>query len=302
MSTSQAKKVTVIVPIKNMAGKLSNLESWLGSALQLEIEVILILDGCTDKTDDELRLAGYYSYPNCIPIYTADIGPGMARNLGLQNAEGTWVCFWDSDDVGDVKNLLEGIAILEANNTEVGIGNYRVSLQGFDSMEAQMKYLPAKNSLDSVILNPGIWRMIFHRNLLVNCKFGQSRMGEDQVFLASTLTLSPKIWFFDFSLYTYFKGIPDQLTSFNIDKREILTSISEIESVLSESKIEHRKYLYAMILRLNLTLLKHHPLAFARHSFPRFVTILIKPRYNSIFSFIGALVLVARYLVIGEKN
>jgi len=299
---SQAKKATIIVPIKNMEGRLNNLESWLGNALQLEIEVILILDSCTDKTDDELRLAGYYSYSNCIPIYTTDIGPGLARNLGLQNAKGTWVCFWDSDDIGDVRKLLEGIAILEATNTEVGIGGYRLSLQGFDSIEAQMKYLPVKNSLDSVILNPGIWRMIFHRSLLVNCKFGQSRMGEDQVFLANTLTMSPKIWFFDFSLYTYFKGIPDQLTSFNVEKSEILRSISEIESVLSESKIEHRKYLYAMILRLSLTLFKHHPSTFVRHSFPRLVRILIKPRANSLFSFFGALILIARHIAIGGKD
>ena len=302
MSTSQAKKATIIVPIKNMAGKLSNLESWLGTALQLEIEVILILDGCTDKTDDELRLAGYYSYSNCIPIYTTDIGPGMARNLGLKYAKGTWVCFWDSDDVGDVKKLLEGIVILEANNTEVGIGGYRIGLQGFDSSEAQIRYLPVNNSLNLVILTPGIWRMIFNRSLLANCKFGKSRMGEDQVFLARTLTMSPKIWFFDFSLYTYFKRIPDQLTSFNIDKSEILTSISEIGSVLFESKIEHRKYLYAMILRLCLTLLKHHPFTFARYAFPRFIRILIKPRANSIFSFLGALVLIARNIAVGGKN
>jgi glycosyltransferase involved in cell wall biosynthesis len=302
MSTSQAKKATIIVPIKNMAGKLSNLESWLGTALQLEIEVILILDGCTDKTDDELRMAGYYSYPNCIPFYTTGIGPGMARNLGLQSAEGTWVCFWDSDDIGDVKKLLEGIAILEANNSEVGIGGYQMGSQGFDSTGAQMKYLPVKNSLDLVILNPGIWRMIFHRNLLVNCKFGKSRMGEDHVFLASTLTISPKICFFDFSLYTYFKGIPDQLTSFNIDKSDLLTSISEIESLLSESKIEHRKYLYAMIFRLSLTLVKHYPFTFARHAFPWFVRILIKPRANSLFSFFGALILIARHIAKGAEN
>ena len=302
MSTSQVRNATIIVPIKNMAGKLTNLESWLSTALQLEIEVILILDGCTDKTDDELRLAGYYSYSNCIPIYTTDIGPGMARNLGLQYAKGAWVSFWDSDDIGDVRQLLEGIAMLEKNNSQVGIGGYRIALQGFDSREAQIRYFPVNTSLDLVILNPGIWRMIFNRSLLVNCKFGKSRMGEDQVFLASALKMSPKIWFFDFSLYTYFKGIPNQLTSFNIDKGELLTSISEIGSVLIESKVEQRKYLYVMILRLSLTLLRHHPFTFARYAFPRFVRILIKPRANSIFSFIRALVLIARNITTGEKN
>jgi len=302
MSMSQTKKATIIVPIKNMSGKLSNLESWLGSALQSEIEVILILDGCTDQTDTELRLAGYYSYSNCIQIYTTGIGPGMARNLGLQNAKGTWVCFWDSDDIGDVKQLINGIAILEGNNTEVGIGGYRIGFQGFDTNEAQIRNLPVNNSLGSVILNPGIWRMIFNRNLLTDCKFGKSSMGEDQVFLASALIMSPKIWFFDFSFYTHFKGIPDQLTSVNIDKSEILTSISEIKSLLFESKVEHKIYLYAMILRLSLTLLKHHPFTFARYVFPWFIRILIKPRSNSFFSFLGALALIARHIAIGEKD
>ena len=302
MSMSQTKKATIVVPIKNMAGKLSNLESWLGTALQFEIEVILILDGCTDQTDTELRLAGYYSYSNCIQIYTTGIGPGMARNLGLQNAKGTWVCFWDSDDIGDVKQLLNGIAILEANNAEVGIGGYRIGFQGFDTKEAQIRILPVNNSLGTVALNPGIWRMIFNRNLLTDCKFGKSSMGEDQVFLANALTMSPKIWFFDFSLYTYFKGIPNQLTSFNIDKGELLTSISEIGSVLIESKVEQRKYLYVMILRLSLTLLRHHPFTFARYAFPRFIRILMKPRSNSIFSFLGALALIAKHIAIGEKD
>jgi hypothetical protein len=144
--------------------------------------------------------------------------------------------------------------------------------------------------------------MIFNRSLLANCKFGRSRMGEDQVFLASALAMSPKIWFFDFSLYTYFKGIPGQLTSSNIGEGELLISISEIESVLIESKVEHRKYLYVMILRLSLTLLRRHPFTFARYAFPRFVRILIKPHTNSIYSFIGALVFIARNRATGEKN
>ena len=76
MSTSQVRNATIIVPIKNMAGKLTNLESWLSTALQLEIEVILILDGCTDNTDDELRLAGYYSYSNCILYIQPILVPG----------------------------------------------------------------------------------------------------------------------------------------------------------------------------------------------------------------------------------
>ena len=302
MSMSQAIKATIIVPIKNMAGRLNNLESWLSEALTLDIEVILILDGCTDQTDNELRLAGYYSFPNCISIYTSGIGPGRARNLGLENAKGTWVCFWDSDDIGDARQLLEGIAILEENNSQVGISGYRIGLNGFDSSGTQIRNVPVNPSLTSVILEPGIWRMIFNRSLLTDCKFGKSRMGEDQVFLARTLTMSPKIWFFDFSFYTYYKEIPDQLTSVNINEREILTSISEIKSVLLESRIEHRKYLYVMILRLSLTLLKHYPFTCTRYACLYLVKIVINPRLNSILSFVSAIGLFARHMTIGEKN
>lgn len=90
-------KVSVVVPIFNI---FPYLEDCINSILEQtydNIEIVLVDDG---STDDSGRLCEEYSekYENIIVVHQVNAGLGMARNTGIRNAKGDYICFVDGDD------------------------------------------------------------------------------------------------------------------------------------------------------------------------------------------------------------
>src|SRR5690606_22590995 len=90
-------KVSVIIPVYNTENYLREcLDSILAQTFT-DFEVLLINDGSTDssgKICDE-----YAEKDSRIKVFHKENGGvSSARNLGLDNAKGEWICFVDSDD------------------------------------------------------------------------------------------------------------------------------------------------------------------------------------------------------------
>ena len=88
--------VSIVIPTFNRAELLkiaikSVLRQSYGS-----VEVIVVDDGSTDDTEEMLK--GTFS-PGLRHFKTNNQGAPAARNIGLQNANGTYIKFLDSDDV-----------------------------------------------------------------------------------------------------------------------------------------------------------------------------------------------------------
>lgn len=88
---------SVVIPVHN---KLPHLERSINSVLNQtykDFELILIDDASTDGSSKKLKK---FQGEN-IRVFTRDTpGPGgyAARNLGIEEAKGTWVAFLDADD------------------------------------------------------------------------------------------------------------------------------------------------------------------------------------------------------------
>lgn len=91
------KRVSVIVPVYNGEKCLTNcMESILSQSLR-EIEVILVDDGSVDETPALCK--GYAERDGRVKVIRQkNAGLGMARNAGLEAAEGEYVAFVDADD------------------------------------------------------------------------------------------------------------------------------------------------------------------------------------------------------------
>lgn len=294
--------LTVVVPIKNMEGQLRNLKSWVGNALEIGIEVVLVLDGCSDNTEDELKALGYESVRNYKVLHTNGVGPGAARDLGMRSATRTWIVFWDSDDIGNIPQVIEAVSTLGEADSHICVCAYHIAPNGYSTAESEYLESDSIYDVESTLLNPGIWRIIFSREFIKDCTFGSSNMGEDQVFLARVLAKSPRIEFVDNQIYTYFKKIPTQLTSGGINPREIITSILEIESLIQSAESKTQKLLYIMMLRMNISLLKRYPLSFARTSLKLFFGQLVKFKGFPTLAFVRALADVLRINFKGAAN
>lgn len=103
--------VSVIVPVYNAAEYLNRCIEGVINQTYKKIEIILIDDGSTDnsgKICDEYALKD-----NRVKVFhTENKGPSAARNKGIENSNGEFIFFVDTDD------------FIESNALDLLIGNY----------------------------------------------------------------------------------------------------------------------------------------------------------------------------------
>lgn len=91
-------KISVIIPVYNSERYLSKtLDSIVNQSLS-DIEVICVDDGSTDESINILK--EYLNKPCQLKIISLskNFGVAFARNVGLKEASGEYICFVDSDD------------------------------------------------------------------------------------------------------------------------------------------------------------------------------------------------------------
>lgn len=99
-------KISIILPIYNVASYLDEtFQSLLNQSLK-EIEIIAVNDGSTDESEDIIRK--YAAQDSRITFCSQkNQGQSAARNLALQYASGEYIYMMDSDDVLADKDALQ---------------------------------------------------------------------------------------------------------------------------------------------------------------------------------------------------
>jgi len=209
---------SVVVPIGNMVGQLQFIESWLNETWKHQIEVILIHDQTYKDVRPELdQLLLGVNFTNVLLVEGIFGNPGSARNAGLDIATGEWIAFWDSDDNPSIENIWK--AVQEADEQdEILIGDFTVFDLKSGAFRPQTRII---DPLNSIAMNPGIWRMIFRRENIGSTKFPSLKMGEDQVFLSYLGFASKRLRFIESIFYQYNLGSSSQLTKSPIALREL---------------------------------------------------------------------------------
>lgn len=98
-------KVSVILPVYNVAPYLDETFASLLSQTLQDIEIIAVNDGSEDNSEDIIKK--YAQQDARISYYTqTNQGQSVARNLALQHATGEYIYMMDSDDVLDDPEVL----------------------------------------------------------------------------------------------------------------------------------------------------------------------------------------------------
>ena len=212
MSAGSREKIllSVITPVTLMAGRLQNLSAWLKEINSKPIEVFLIHDWNDAKTSQELNtLVKKLGNLNVNLIEGSYGSPGAARNAGLQLIHGEWFCFWDSDDlpqISEVMKLLESSIDL---NVDCLATNY---LSINESSGAKKLHFLSTNHTFEIAVDPGIWRHYFRKTSFPSTKFSNLRMAEDQLYLTENLTNKKKLEVRPNFTYHYIEGGKFSLT------------------------------------------------------------------------------------------
>jgi glycosyltransferase involved in cell wall biosynthesis len=208
--------LSVLVPIKNMSGRLTNIEIWLQRISHYNSEVIFIVDSSSDETFSDLNTIVDSNNYEKVKIIKGNFGgPGDARNFGIAQATGEWVAFWDSDDNPNVDAFVNMINNAQQAGKQIAVGDWRKVNSNLEISQAQFKKKYDFNLLFflKTVRNPGIWRWAFKRRIIDGVYFPNLLMGEDQVFLANLNIDWLKVYRDKENVYDYIQGNPSQLTS-----------------------------------------------------------------------------------------
>lgn len=118
-------KLSIIIPVYNVEKYLSDcLESVINQSYE-DIEVICINDGSTDNSLAILQ--EYEKQDKRIRVISqANKGLSAARNVGIENANGEYICFLDSDDMLEDGALQTIVQNLDSQNIEILYFNIKV--------------------------------------------------------------------------------------------------------------------------------------------------------------------------------
>lgn len=246
--------LTVVVPVSRMAGKLDLLKKWILIAQQRPIFVIVIHDWRDDETQLELD-SFLKSLPNeGVKFISGKFGsPGITRNQAKEFIKTNWVVYWDSDDFPHLDTVLAAIKHSE-NDDEVLIGSFETKNLQNGTTNEQM--LPANWKL-SVATNPGLWRMVFRREILQNLVFSDLLMGEDQLFIAELDLFNRKVRIFQDIFYTYMIMFELQATRTPTSLMDLNRCLIYFDEAISVSASVNKDYYQIMYLKQIISAIKH---------------------------------------------
>ena len=236
---------SVICPVRGMGGKLNLVRKWIEEiSHNPQIEIILVHDIADTLTGEELmEISNTYRNTRVTEGYFGN--PGSARNAGLEICLGKSGVFWDSDDEPNVENFLASLDLMYQFQSDLVIANYAVC----DEITLlRRESNPWSNELgrdfQTLALNPGIWRIIFSRELLSDIRFNPLRMAEDQIFLCEALIKARNVRFMDIMNYTYFSGSSQHLTRDSRALQDLLPAFKQTKELL---KTNDRKELITFL-------------------------------------------------------
>lgn len=197
-------KVSVILPVYNVASYLDEtFKSLLNQSLK-EIEIIAVNDGSTDESEDIIRK--YAAQDPRITFYSQkNQGQSAARNLALQHATGEYIYMMDSDDVLADKNALlisyeyaekckadfiffDGDTLQEEGATPISWDYHRT--RDLEEMKAYSGESLLNMMLDNSKHNCVVWLLLINHNYLkrIRLDFYPAIIHEDELF-STKLTL-----------------------------------------------------------------------------------------------------------------
>ena len=259
-------KVSIIIPIYNSEKYLHDcLDSVLSQTLD-DIEVICINDGSIDGSLDILK--GYAEKDKRIVVLDkANEGVAIARNIGINKANGEFVCFMDSDDLYPTDDVLETLySKAKENHVLVAGGEFSVFDENIKPYEFKQKfgksidgYLFKKDGLidyKNYQFDYGFHRFIYNREMLIknSIYFPEYTRLEDPIFFIKSMHQAKKFYAVNKISYGY-RSRPKEVKFTEQNTVDTLNAILEmldfadennykkLEKYVAKRYIEHQAFI-----------------------------------------------------------
>jgi glycosyltransferase involved in cell wall biosynthesis len=213
------KKISIIIPVYNMADKIVMCVNSILKQTYNNIEICLIDDGSTDESYEQCKKLAEQN-PIIKVWHTKNMGSGPARNYGVDVATGYYAYFPDADDLLEANALEVLVNAMNKNNCDLVVFGYR-------SIDRNGKIKDEKKYSNNILLGSNIrknyenyfmnceygiqgapWNKFFnlHKIKKNNIKYPSLRRHQDEVFISRYINYVEKVCFIENIFYSYFNN------------------------------------------------------------------------------------------------
>jgi glycosyltransferase involved in cell wall biosynthesis len=261
-------KISIVVPFYNTGGLIKHIvDSFINQTMK-DFEVIFVNDGSTDDT--KLKLEGLLSDCNLSFTIIDQLNKGVsaARNVGLEKAQGEYVCFCDSDDFVS-SSLVEDLLSFITDDFDLVIFGHDIVDIDFKLIKSNLVSSHAVQETGQEILTSFLLRnivlsvasVVFRKKFLLQHKLLYNEnlsFGEDQEFNMLALYKADKVGVLNKQLVSYVKH-SDSATAQKFDRTrygyiekydKLINCIESDNTLLNqvyESKVGAAAYICTMI-------------------------------------------------------
>lgn len=233
--------ISIIIPVYNASKTIDICFKSLLNQTVKDIEIIAVNDGSTDNSLDILNSYATNNPDRKIKILTQiNSGPSVARNNGLDHAEGTYIGFVDADDYIDLM-MYEKLYAAIASREDIDLaicGRYDVLPNG--SLTAKLPLASWSNTTlrkKPELLHrtsPFLWDKLYRKSIIDEYSLRMPvgiHYAEDCVFLSKFKLVCNKITVITEPLYFYTETRTGSITATCNEKWfDIIRGMNLIES------------------------------------------------------------------------
>lgn len=208
-------KVSVIVPVYQAEKYIAEcIESILAQTLT-DFELILVDDGsednsgkiCDEYADNDKRIK---------VIHKENGGVSLARNNGIENSKGEYICFVDSDDRIESTMLCDCVSLIKETDADIlrhghmtelwkdgkCVSKEKISSPDFAKVLTHAEIAEKMEQFWQNCSNY-VWNYFFKKEVIENIKFPDIKVSEDHIFVLEALEKCKRICFLKKEPYHY---------------------------------------------------------------------------------------------------
>lgn len=215
-SSDRIPKVSVVLPVYNVARYLSRaLESISAQALK-ELEIIAVDDGSTDGSGAILDEYAK-TEPRLKVVHIPNGGAGAARNVGLERARGEYLFFCDPDDWCEPRLLRRLYDRARKTDADIVVAGKTVVDAETETVVKRVyppeKWMRSREALEPVVIADRIfkgswsspWNKLFRRGFVTEngIRFQNTPRSNDVFFVYTSLARAKRVAYLKCADYCY---------------------------------------------------------------------------------------------------
>lgn len=265
-------KLSIIVPVYNVERYLPKcVDSLLcQNLLPEEYEIILVDDGSPDRCG---KICEEYAsdHANVKVIHRDNGGLSAARNSGIEEAQGQYIQFVDSDDFLEPNVLKTLVNKMETDKLDVLRFNYQNVNERYEVFEPNKISKPFVDYRDEVCdgltflterLGMACYavQFIIRRELLNDCRFKEGIFFEDVEWTPRLLLKAKRVTSTDRMVYNYFMRIGSITKGVDSEKKKkvLVDRLSLIDALQGQMhELKDKKWHEGMIAQITISIISN---------------------------------------------